>query len=116
VGLGARRQLHPGMTAAVIDRNPGRREIRIGECAHGNTHGFRIAVFRVKQRGPANGTEPEDEPGTLVTNARVLSCLTIDLVRRRKSGKRCEDTAGSALARKAIADADTSGLAFDFNS
>jgi len=88
----------------------------IRERTHGNAHGLRIAVFRMKQRGPAHGTEPEDESRTLIADTRVLSRLTMDLVGRRKSGERGEDTAGATLAGKAIADADTSWLAIDFNS
>lgn len=104
------------MTATVIDRNLWWRKIRVRECSYGDAHGLRIAIFRVKQRGPANGTEPEDEPGTLITDARVLSRLTIDLVWCGESGKRGKDAACSALAGKAMADADTSRLTFYFDS
>jgi hypothetical protein len=104
------------VTATVIDGNLWRRKIRVRECSHGNAHSPRIAIFRVKQRGPANGTEPEDEPGTLIANACVLGRLTMDLVWCGKTGKRGEDAARSALARKAVADADTSRLTFYFDS
>ena len=104
------------MTATVIDRNLRRRKIWIRERAHGNAHGLRIANFGMKQRGSAHRTEPEDEPGTLIANARVLGRLTMDLVRRGKSGKRGKDTACSTLTGETIADADASGLAIDFDS
>jgi hypothetical protein len=90
--------------------------MRVRECSHGDAHGPRITIFRVKQRGPANGTEPEHEPSTLITNARVLGRLTMDLVWCGESGKRGKDAACSSLAGKAMADADTSRLTFYFDS
>lgn len=104
------------MTATIIDRNLRRGKIRVRECPHGNAHGLGIAIFRVKQRGPANRTEPEDESGTLIADARILSRSTIDLVRCVKSRERGKDTAGSTLASEAMADADTSWLTFYFDS
>ena len=104
------------MTATVIDRNLRRREIWVRECPYGNAHGLGIAIFRVKQRGPTNRTEPEDEPGTLIADPRVLSRSTIYLVRCIKSCERGKDTAGSTLASEAMADADTSWLTFYFDS
>lgn len=104
------------MTATVIDRNLWGRKIRVRECSYGHAHGVRIAIFRVKQGGPANGAEPEDEPGTLVANARVLGRSTMNFVWCGESGKRGEDAACSALTGQAMADADTSRLTFYFDS
>ena len=98
------------MAPTVVHRNLGRRKTRIRECPDGDTHRLRIAIFGVKHRGPANGTEPEDESGALIANARIFGCLTLDLVWRGVSGKRGEDAAGSALAREAMADTDASRL------
>jgi hypothetical protein len=114
--LNAWRQLHPGMTATVINRNLWRRKIRVSECSYGHAHGLRIAIFRVKQGGPANGAEPEDEPGTLIANARVLGRSTMNFVGCGESGKRSEHAAGSALAGQAMAYADASRLTFYFDS
>jgi hypothetical protein len=114
--LNASRQLHPGMPAAVIDRNSGRRKIRVRECSHGDAHSVRIAIFRMKQRGPAHRTEPEDEPRALITDASVLGRLTLNLVWSGESGERGKDAACSALARKAVADANTQRLTCHFDS
>jgi hypothetical protein len=116
VCLDPTRQLHPGVAATVIDRNLRRGKIRVRECSHGNAHSLRIPIFCVKQRGSANGAEPEDEPGTLIANACVLGRLTMDLVGRGKTGKRGEDASRSALAGKAVADTHASRLTCYFDS
>ena len=105
--LNAGRQLHPRMTAAVVHRNLWRRKTRIRESSDSHAHSLRIAVFRVKQSGPANGTKPEDKASALITDSRVLGRSTVNLVGRRESGQRGKDTAGAALAGQAMADADS---------
>jgi hypothetical protein len=86
------RQLNPGMSATVIDRILRWRKAWVGEGAHGDTHRRLFVTFLGVEHGcSADRAEPELEPGSLVTNANVLRCGAIDLVRCREAGKRRKD-------------------------
>src|SRR5579883_3486465 len=66
----ARRELHPGMLAALVDRVLGRRKARVGKRAHRHAY-LRLpaAFFRVKHGAPANRTEAEAEPAAVIAGA-----------------------------------------------
>jgi hypothetical protein len=104
------------MSAAVVDRNSWRWEVRIGERSHGDTHGLVAAHFRVEDIRAAHGAKPEQEFCPLISDPEILGGVAEHLERRRKARKSGEDAASSSLARKAIADADAARLAFDLNA
>jgi hypothetical protein len=104
------------MPAAVVDRDLRRRKRGIGKRPHGDTHRVVAALFGVEDGRPADRTEPEDESGALIADARVFSRSAEDLERSSEARQCGEDAAGPSLAGEAIADADASRLAFDLNA
>src|SRR5690606_30899572 len=68
----ARRQSYPGMSAAVVDGDLGRREARVREGADRNAHRALDPLLRVEHRRPAHRAEPEAEPRSLISRADVL--------------------------------------------
>jgi hypothetical protein len=75
-----------------------------------------VTFFGVKDVSPANRAEPESEPGSLIPDANVFRGGTEDFERSGKAGQGREDAAGSSLAGEAVANANSSGLAFDLNA
>jgi hypothetical protein len=75
-----------------------------------------VTFLGVEDVSPADRTEPESEPGSLIADANVFGGLTEDFERRGEAGQCREDTAGPSLAGKAVANANSSGLAFDLNA
>jgi len=70
VGLDPPRRLHPGMPAAVVDRNLRRRKARVGKRANGDAHGRVLVAFLGVEHGrAADGAEAEPESGALVAGA-----------------------------------------------
>src|SRR5882724_5908286 len=62
----ARRQLHPRVSAAVIDRHPWRWKVGVGKRTHGDADSLTVAVFGVEDGGATNRAEPESETGALI--------------------------------------------------
>jgi hypothetical protein len=115
-GRGARRQLNPGVPAAVVDGNLWRWKFRIGERSHGDTHGLVVPDLGVKDGRTAYGAKPEQELRSLIADAAILRGVTVHLERSREAREGSKNTARASLASKTIADADAARLAFDLNS
>ena len=109
------RKLHPRVPAAVVDGEARRWKVRVSERTHGNAHRAVVAFLSVKDGGSTDRAEPEPEPGSLIPNADVLGGGAGDRVRGREAGQRSKDAACSLLAGEAVANADDSRLAFNFN-
>ena len=63
------------MPAAVVDRIPRRRKIRVGEAAHRDRDmRLLVALLGVEQVRAADRAEAEREPGALVANANIFGC------------------------------------------
>jgi hypothetical protein len=86
VHLRAWRQLNPGMPAAVVDRDAGRRKVGIGEGADADRP-LLVAFLGVEDRGSADGAEAEPEAGALVAGAKVFGRDAGDLVGRGGSAE-----------------------------
>jgi hypothetical protein len=114
--LGARRQLHPRVSTAIVDRDPRRWEVRVGKRTYGDAHGFFVSLFGVEDVGPADRAEPEPESGTLIADADVLCGRAKDLERSSEACQRSEDTAGPLLTREAVAEANSPRSAFNLNA
>ena len=105
------------MSATVIDRILRWRKAWIGEGAHGDSHGgLFVTFFGVEHGCPADRAEPELEPGSLVTNAKVLSCGAKDLIGCGEAGQRCKDTARPTLTGEAVANADSEWFTLNLNT
>jgi hypothetical protein len=104
------------MSAAVVNRYLRCGKRRICKSADSDAYRFIVAVFGVENIRPANRTEPENEPGALITDTGVFSGMTVDFERTGKARQRCEHAAGSSLAGEAVANANTPWVAFDFNA
>jgi hypothetical protein len=115
-GRGARRQLNPGVSAAVVDGNLRRWKFRIGERSHRDTNGRVVADLGVENSRTAHRTKPEQEPRSLIADAKILCGLAIYFERSREAREGSENTARASLASKTIADTDAARLAFDLNS
>jgi len=117
VGLDPRRQLHPGMPAAVVDRNLRRRKARVGKRANGDAHGRVLVAFLGVEHGrSANRAEAEPESGALVAGADVLGCGAMDRVGRCEAGERRKHTTRLALTGEAMTNADFAWLAVNFDA
>jgi hypothetical protein len=75
-----------------------------------------VALFSVEDGGPTDWAEPECELGSLISDADVFGGRAEYFERSREAGQGCEDTAGSLLAGEAVANADDSRLAFNFDA
>jgi hypothetical protein len=115
-GRGARRQLNPGMPAAVVDGNLWCWKFRIGERSHRDTHGLVVADLGVENSRTAHGAESEQELRSLIADAKILCGLAVHLERSREARECSENTARASLASKTIADTDAARLAFYLNS
>jgi hypothetical protein len=104
------------MPTAIVDGEARRWEVWISERTHGDAHRVLVTLLRVKDGRSTNRAKPERELRSLVPNADVLGGGTGDRVGAREAGQRCEDTACSLLAGKAVADADGSRLAVNFDT
>ena len=105
------------MSATVVDGILRWREARVGEGAHGDTHRrLFLTFFGVEHGGPADRAEPEPEPGSLVTNANVLSCRARDLIRCGEGGQRGKDTARPTLTGEAVANPDAEWFTLNFDA
>jgi hypothetical protein len=105
------------MSATIIDRNLRRRKARIGEGAHGDAHRrLFVTFFGMEHSCPAGITEPEPEPGALITDANVFGRSADDLVRGGEAGQRCKDTARPTLTGEAVANANAEWFAVNFNA
>jgi hypothetical protein len=105
------------MSATVIDRILRWRKAWVGEGAHGDTHRRLFVIFLGVEHGcSADRAEPELEPGSLVTNANVLRCGAIDLVRYREAGQHRKDTARPTLTGEAVANANAEWFTLNFNA
>src|SRR6185437_10557465 len=113
-GARSRRQLHPGVSAAVVDGDLRRREGRVSERADRDPDRAVLEAFLgVEEIGPADRAEAEPEPRALIAGAHVLAGPAAHLVGRREACQRCEHAAGAPLALEAVADADAERLAAD---
>ena len=112
----SRRQLHPRVPAAVVNRNAGRRKARVGECSDSDAHGPIVTFFGVKDRGPADRAEPESELRPLVADADIFGGGAEDLEWSGKAGECSEDAAGPLLTCEAVADANPARFALDLNA
>src|SRR5687767_4628175 len=115
-GHGSRRQLNPGVPAAVVDRHERRRKRGIGKRTYGDGYRVVVPLFGVEDGRPADRTESEYELRPLVADANVLGCDPENRVRTGETGQGGEDASGPALAGEAVADADAVWLAFDLNA
>jgi hypothetical protein len=88
----------------------------VSERTHGDAHRVFVTFLSVKDSRSTNRAEPELEPGSVIPNADVLGGGTRDHVRSGETGQRCEDTACSLLAGEAVANADDSRLAVNFDA
>jgi hypothetical protein len=113
---GARRQLNPGVPAALVDGNLWRWELWIGKGSHGDTHGFVVADLGMKDGRTAHGAESEQKLRSLIADAKILRGVTVHVERSCEAREGSENTARASLASKTIADADAARLAFDLNS
>lgn len=75
-----------------------------------------MTFFGVEHGCPADRAEPELEPGSLVTNAKVLSCGAKDLIGCGEAGQRCKDTARPTLTGEAVANADSEWFTLNLNT
>lgn len=75
-----------------------------------------MTFFGVEDCCSADRAKPELEPGSLIANAKVLSCGAKYFIRCGKAGQCCEDTARPALTGEAVANAHSEWLALDFNA
>src|ERR1700761_5918191 len=101
---GPRRQLDPGVAAAVVDGDMRGRETGIGESAGRHAHrALAETFFSVEEIGPADGAEAKAEMGARIAGAHVLARSAGNLERRREARQRGEDAAGAPLAREAVA-------------
>jgi len=115
--LDPRRELHPGMPAAVVDRNLRRRKVGIIERSHGDSHGPVLVAFLGVEHGrAADRAEAESEPRALVAGAHVLRRCAMDRVGRGEAGERREHAPRPPLAGEAMADADAQRLAVDLDT
>ena len=96
--LCAGRQLHPGVPAAVVDGNPGRRKMRIGKRPDGDADAIVVAFFGVEDGCSADRAEPEYEPGALVPDSDVFGGGSDNLERSGEAGQGRKDAAGPLLA------------------
>ena len=104
------------MPTAVVDGNSRRWKVRVSKRPHGYAHRLIVTVFGVEDGSPTNWAEPEYELGSLIPDSNVLGGGTEDFERSREAGQCCEDTAGPLLAGEAVANANSSWLAFDLNA
>ena len=104
------------MPAAVVDGNLWRWKVRVGKRAHRDAHRLAVAFLGVKDGRSTDWAEPEDEPRALIPSADIFGGGAEDFERRGEAGERREDTAGPLLARKAVANANPSRLAFHLNT
>src|SRR5256885_5163591 len=105
------------MSAAVVDRDRGGGEARIGERADGDAHARVFATFLGVEHGrAADRAEPERESGPLIADANVLGGGPGHGVRRGEAGQRRKDTARSTLTGEAVADADAAWFALHFDA
>ena len=102
------------MPAAVVDGNPWRRKARVGKRTDGDAHRPIVTSFGVEDRGSANRTKPEHESRSSIADTNVLRRSAKNVERGGEARECCENAAGPLLAREAVADANTSRLAFDF--
>jgi len=100
--------------AAVVNGILGWREIGVGEGADGDADRAAIlALFRMKEIGPADRAEAETEFGALIAGADVFGGAAGHLIIGAEGCEGGEDAAGAALAGEAVADADAERLALD---
>ena len=90
--FGARRQLNPGVPAAVVDRNSGHWKVWVRKRADGDAHRLMVTVFSVEDSSPANWAEPEYELGSLISDANEFGGGTEDFERGREASQRRKDT------------------------
>ncbi len=113
-GHGAGRQLDPGMPAAIVDGKLRGRKAGIGKSAYGDAHAVDFPFFGVEEVGPADGAETENELCPLIAGTHIFCGVAYDLVGSSEAGQGGEDAAGSLLASKAVANADSGRLALDY--
>ena len=110
-------QLHPRMSATVIDRSSRWRKAWISEGTYGDTHRrLFTAFFGMEHCCPAHRAESELEPGSLVADSHVLGCGAEDLIGTSESGQRREHTTGPTLTGEAVANANTEGFPINFDA
>ncbi len=116
VGLDPPRRLHPGMPAAVVDRNLRRRKARVGKRANGDAHGRVLVAFLGVEHGrSANRAEAEPESGALVAGADVLGCGAMDRVGAAKLASAANQLPSGA-DRRGNDRADFAWLAVNFDA
>lgn len=64
--------MNPGMPAAVVHRRSWCRKVRVRESTHRDADRLADALLGVKYGRPADGTEPEDEPRSLIANTNIF--------------------------------------------
>jgi hypothetical protein len=105
------------MSAAVIDRISRGRKARIGEGAHGDTHGrLLVTFFSVEHGRSADGAEPKPELGALIADTNMLGRGAKDPIGGGEAGQRCKDAAGPTLTGEAVANANPKRFAANFDA
>jgi hypothetical protein len=106
--------MNPGMPAAVVHRRSWCRKVRVREGTHRDADRLPDALLGVKDGRPADGTEPENEPRSVIANTDIFGSGSEDLEWSGKSRQRRENAAGPLLAGETVTHAD-SGFAPDLN-
>ena len=102
VARNTRRQLHPGMFPALVNRIFRRRESRICECTDRNEHDGVVAFLRVEHIAPTDWAEPEPKRRPLIALTGKFRSGTENLVGRSISGERGKNASRSLLTSKAV--------------
>lgn len=104
------------MLAAVVNRIPRRRKIRIAEGADGNGDGsVFISLLGMENRRSTDGAEAEPEFCAPIAGANIFRCRAMNPVGRRETGESGKDASGAALTGKAVTDADPLRFAVNFD-
>jgi len=104
------------MSPAIVDRVAWRGKVGIGECPDSHADTADLTFFGVEEVRTANWTEAKSESGALITGAHIFRGSAEDFVWGGKTRECREYAPCSLLTGEAMAEADDSRLALDFDA
>src|ERR1700732_2012519 len=101
-------QANPGVFAFFVDREGGRRKVRLGKCANRNGYALFSTFDFVVHGRTASGAEAECGLASLIPDADVLPGLAMNIYALlAEASLSTKHTAGSALTCETVTNRDT---------